>query len=429
MSGPKTSRYKLTPAQRRIIAKQRERERQLKEEKAYRLKLLARAQSLSGAFSADRYNAKLLAEHSGSDNGFCARADAFALRIAALIKEIDNAQYFSELEDFQRVRFAADKELAALLEEKSQIERLAAEIEIALKQTLSGKIDAGFAEELPSAAEIQPENRLSKQVEQALIRLRGLQKEPLLSQAHADALRETEQKLSGISDRDFAENYIAVSVEKAVEDAEAFLAGIDRFNSLTARYEALCGLCGETPENIPTGETEALGGKIAALEKRLVEQSEQAYIAQAIDEVMEEMGYRLLGTRAAQRKSGAKFRSELYSYNDGAAVNVTYAPDGKITMELGGLDTADRLPTAAETDRLRGDMEAFCDEYDEFELRLAEKGVIPEHLSLLPPDAEYAQIINTNDFELCEGALVTHITDKKRPAQDNIMRKSTDDNI
>lgn len=428
MSGPKTSRYKLTPAQRRIIAKQREHERQLNEEKAYRLKLYARARSLSGAFSADRYNAKLLAEHSGGDGGFCERADAFALRIAELIKEIDNAQYFSELEDFQRVRIAADRELAELLEEKSRIERLAAENESALSRALSDKIDAGFGE-LSEAPAKRTENRPARSVEQALQRLRRLQSEPLLPQAHINALRETERKLSEISDENFAENYIAVSVTKAVEDAEACLSDIGGFDKLTARYEALCECCGEPPENIPYGEIGALNEKIARLEKRLAEQSEQAYIAQAIDEVMEDMGYRLLGTRSAVKKSGAKFRSELYSFSDGAAVNVTYSNDGKITMELGAPDTADRLPTPAEAERLRGDMEEFCGEYDEFERRLAEKGVIPEHISLLPPDAEYAQIINTNEYELCEGASAANTAGKKRSAQDIIMRKSADDQI
>lgn len=429
MSGPKTLRYKLTPVQRRIIAKQRELERQLNEEKAYRKKLLARAQSLSGAFSADRYNAKLLAEHSGSDNGFCARADAFSLRIAALIKEIDNAQYFSELEDFQRVRIAADKELAELLEEKSEIERLAAENETALSGVLRGKIDAGFAAELPEPHANQPEDRLANHKQQTLDRLRRLINEPLLSTAHINILRETEQRLNDITDSDFAENYIAVSAAKAISDAEKYLDGIGEFDRLTARYEALCECCGEVPEEFTAGNIGALGEKITELESQLVEQSEQAYIAQAIDEVMEDMGYRLLGTRSVQKKTGAKFRSELYSYNDGAAVNVTYSSDGKITMELGGLDTADRLPTSSEAERLRGDMESFCDEYDEFEIRLAQKGVIPEHLSLLPPDTEYAQIINTNDYELCEGAALTNITDRKRPAQNNTMRKSTDDQI
>ncbi|MGN0649724.1 MAG: hypothetical protein ACI4KM_04740 [Oscillospiraceae bacterium] len=429
MSGPKTSRYKLTPAQRKIIARQRELERQLNEEKAYRIRLLARVKALNGAFSADRYNAKLLAEHSGSDNGFGEMADAFSLRIANLIKELENAQFFSELEDFQRVRIAADKELAKLVEEQAQLERLAAENELALSAALNDKIDAGFTQELRIESHNPPEDSPAARKEQTLNKLRRLQNEPLLSAEIISALQETEQRLRSITDRNFAENFIAVSAARVISQAEKYLENIGMFDGLMARYESLCECCGEQPQAFTPNDIDSLNEKITALEALLVEQSEQAYIAQAIDEVMEDMGYRLLGTRSMQKKSGARFRSELYSYNDGAAVNVTYSSDGKITMELGGLDTADRLPTCAEAQRLRGDMESFCDEYDEFELRLAQKGVIPEHLSLLPPDDEYAQIINTNDYELCEGAAITNITDRKRPAQNNIMRKSTDDPI
>lgn len=419
MSGPKTSKYKLTPAQRRIIAKQREHERQLRDEKAYRLKLIERAENLRGAFSADRYSAELLAKHSGSDDGFAAAAESFSMKLAAVLKELDYAQYYSELEDFARVRLAAEKELAELARESVRIRQLAEQIDRRLSRVLDEKIAAGFdcdiAEECGDI------------VSQTLDRLRSLIAEPLLSDGQKSALKNAEQVLGGISDKNFAENYIAVSAAQAIATAEKSLAEAPKFEWLLARYESLCGLCGAAAESIPHGERALIEEKIRLLEARLVEQSEQAYIAQAVDEVMEEMGYNLLGRRSAKKKSGGELRSELFSYNSGTAVNITYNSD-RITMELGGLDTADRLPTPAEADRLCADMTGFCAEYREFERRLAEKGVIPEHISLLPPEPQYAQIINTEDFTLCEGAEVQNISEKKR-RDENTVRLAQDDQI
>ena len=46
-------------------------------------------------------------------------------------------------------------------------------------------------------------------------------------------------------------------------------------------------------------------------------------------------------------------------------------------------------------------MISFCDKFTEFEKRLAAKGIVCKNrVSHLPPKAEYAQIINTSDYEM-----------------------------
>ena len=46
-------------------------------------------------------------------------------------------------------------------------------------------------------------------------------------------------------------------------------------------------------------------------------------------------------------------------------------------------------------------MQVFCGDFSEIEQRLLKKGVVlSERISLLPPDSEYAQIINTTDYEM-----------------------------
>lgn len=89
---------------------------------------------------------------------------------------------------------------------------------------------------------------------------------------------------------------------------------------------------------------------------------------------MQDMGYDLIGTRDVKKRSGKQFRSELFTFREGTAINVTYSPDGQIAMELGGLSRQDYLPSPEETVSLTGDMETFCGEFAEFEKRLYEKG-------------------------------------------------------
>lgn len=70
-------------------------------------------------------------------------------------------------------------------------------------------------------------------------------------------------------------------------------------------------------------------------------------------------------------------------------------------MELGGLDVVDRLPDACEASLLCDSMESFCDDFKEIEKKLLARGVIvADRISLLPASAEYAQIINTSDYEV-----------------------------
>ena len=117
---------------------------------------------------------------------------------------------------------------------------------------------------------------------------------------------------------------------------------------------------------------------------------------------MQKMGYKLIGEREKTRKNGKKFKNELYLFDEGTAVNVTFADNGQITMELGGIDHADRVPTDAESRQLSEDMQAFCDDYKEISAYLKKKGIEMTKISHLPPDSQYAQIINVSDYSLTE---------------------------
>ena len=103
------------------------------------------------------------------------------------------------------------------------------------------------------------------------------------------------------------------------------------------------------------------------------------------------MGYRLIGGLKARPDGIVK--SGLYRFNEGAAVSVTYDSNGDMCMELGALDTEEREPDPQESEHLRQDMESFCSGYRKIREKLAEKGLVLNRGSELPPDAEYAQVL------------------------------------
>ena len=87
----------------------------------------------------------------------------------------------------------------------------------------------------------------------------------------------------------------------------------------------------------------------------------------------------------------------------------------------------DRIPTSEETEILTRDMETFCGEFAEFERRMLAKGiVVGNRIALSPPTAEYAAIINVNDYDVAESTQVSvmNATEKRRKqAEKKVMRR------
>lgn len=204
------------------------------------------------------------------------------------------------------------------------------------------------------------------------------------------------------------------------------------YSELVARYEALCTMAGETARSLPYSETaeKTIREETERLESQIVRQQEQEYISDCIDEVMSEMGYDLIGAREVCKKSGKRFRNELYTFNEGTAVNVTFSQDGQIAMELGGLAREDRTPTSEETEQLTRDMEQFCGAFEEFERRMRSRGItVGDRIALSPPDPQFASIINVNDYDIEKADRVSVMHGKKRRKQEAKQALSRSDSV
>ena len=72
-------------------------------------------------------------------------------------------------------------------------------------------------------------------------------------------------------------------------------------------------------------------------------------------------------------------------------------------------------------------MEAFCSEFAEIEQRLRSKGVcVGKRIAISPPTAEYAAIINLNDYNTQSDVAITEIqasAKKKKEHKPKVLRK------
>ena len=401
MSGPKTSNYKLTPAQRRALIKQHETERRKGEAEAHIIHLTAKLGALLKLPAEYDEHSALMMERTGSDNGFSDKKRELCELAGAQINALGEARKSKNPDVMEKAVRSAQAALGKLSGLRGELDGTAARNLSQLHSDIIGSVGGADFGSIKTPAQQRVEELRGELLER-LAGISGLE----LSEALRQDITDAQRQLSEISDGEYMQNFRAMTViplEKECRSYAALRESIGgEYDRLLAEYHALCGEKGITPQAVPfaPGADGRLSALVSGLEAEILGEREQCYISASIDEVMEDMGYRLVGGRSVVKKSGRRFRSELYSFSEGTVVNVTYSDSGSITMELGGTDTADRLPDDEETARLTEDMRSFCGKFREFERRLAEKGVTAEHISLLPPEADYAQVINISDYDM-----------------------------
>ena len=424
MSGPKSSRYTVTAARRRMLAEQRQRklleqqqkiieeqrriEQERKENCSWIKNTVGQMQKSTASFDRELAVAQELAAKNKSDHGMqqlVRDVREKAQQAGTLAQNIKSKDAAHVKEIWMQVKQVQAEVI--LLQQKIQL--TAQENEKELEHYLGSSIADAFSAEnnLPDA----PIGEIANSTESQKAKINDELAEVIAAQskiseslfaraAHAKTV------LDELQDEEHLKNFEAITVQPLLTEYRKEIHEYERVSDayLQARaiYEALCQSAADEPKDTLCSKAglEMLQKEIERLQQQLAEDDERAYISQSIDEVMAEMGYDVIGQRQVHKKNGRHFTNELYAYEDGTAVNVTYADDGKITMELGGLDTDDRLPDAAEAKQLCESMESFCDDFSEIEKRLEAKGVVlKSRMALLPPSEDYAQIINVSDYQ------------------------------
>ena len=253
-----------------------------------------------------------------------------------------------------------------------------------------------------------------------------------------DIIREIQNAIAAldkIHQMEYLSSFDSVTVKNIFRKVDDFRRRLEEkqaeFDEVCGRYKMLCSMMKE-PARAYRYSEEALAEieeETERLEAEAVQAQEQSYVSECVDQVMAEMGYDLIGSReVVKKKSGKRFRNELFTFDEGTAVNVTYSSDGQISMELGGIAREDRIPDSAETERLTQDMRTFCGEFAEFERRLKEKGVVVRRrIALAPPDAAYASIINIADYDIAGDVRIVEtaaVSRGKKAAEKKTMRRT-----
>lgn len=429
MSGPKSARYTLTPEQRRILAEARERERKTKRELDKLQQHKGELATLKERLSTATTSIDMLVDRVGAGNKVQQSIRNSITQIETIIQESAGLSKQSGLENLQ-----AFNSKTKIVEENArkiavQYENQSNEINAILSKNIEDSITGGMSIRIDDEI-VKPQSYLESQKAKIKDALHEIQSSNVSSDLQKEGIIILD-RAQGITDDSFIDNYYAMTVLPYIKRCKSYEEQIkeygEEFDELASKHRYYSEHLG-MPVISFTFSMDSLNSlrhEVAELESQSAKIEEQQYISESLDQVMRDMGYNVVGSREVVKKSGRKFRNELYHFSEGSVVNVTYAANGQISMELGGVDTCDREPSEEESSVLCDEMVEFCDEFPEIERRLKEKGVVlMNRISMLPPAEEYAQIINVSDFNMTEKIDVLESASKKQTeTRKQVLRK------
>lgn len=420
MSGPKITVYTVTPEQKRMLRLQEQAEKKL------RTKMKWFQTCWVNHLNNTKENSELL-HLTGTDHGFSAKfkgIQELGMKYHEEFEQVVNKGILAELEISLK---QAEEYEKLLVKELNLLTKLVKQNKNELNQVIQEKnksFDRAVGMSFDFSTHEERDDGFDEFKEKTTNSLKEYKNHLLLSTTVSEKVSNALEKIEEIQDFSLLKNIVVVQIKPLLEECKENIQSEEefqgKFQEVYNEYQVLCEMTRETEEIFPvTRENlEILMVKILQLKEMAEIQQEKNFINQAVQEVLEEMGYQVLGNRDVVKKSGAKFRNELYQYNEGTAVNVTFAENGQIAMELGGLDQRNRLPNEGEAQQLCEEMESFCQDFSKFEEQLANKGVIlSQRCSLLPPDISYAQIINVEDYKMESG--INFFQEKKKKQGDS----------
>ena len=407
MSGPKSTRYTLTTEQRRILVEARERERKTRRELDKLQQNKSEIVTLKNNFESAIKNVDMLVERVGAGKEEQTYIRTSLTEIQEVIQEAGIINEQSGLEKLQSINAKIQTVVKSAKKAKALYEGQSKEIADKLSTDIDDSISSGMMIRVDEAI-VKPLSHLEAQHKKIDEVIDSVQKLSISRELQEESI-EIRQKAHEITNEGFIDNYYAMTVLPFVKKCKAYDEQLaeygEEFGELTSKHRYYCEYL-ELPMVqfvFSMDKLETLRLEVENLEKQCEQLEEQRHISESLDEVMRQMGYHIVGSREVVKKSGRKFRNELYHFSEGAVVNITYAANGQISMELGGVDTCDREPSEAECVALCDEMSEFCGNFQEIEKRLKEKGVVlANRISMLPPVEEYAQIINISDYEMTE---------------------------
>lgn len=400
MSGPKTSHYTLTLEQRQIILEQR------KIKLEYELLLKQQKDVCSIISQTDEFlnKSEYIWNEVDTDTSNIDEVKKIRSNLMTTLNQAEIMNTNSSLNSLQEI----NKKITIL---SNKLEKYTKElksefynIEKTFHNKMIEQIEYGFSLSFDNIfnEDSLKDNIYYKKIQEAFLDVSNIN----ISDEQSKRIEIIKEKANEIDSIEFLKNFYSITVLPFVKECKLYNDTYEKYGEEYKYklyiYQKSAKELGVITENIPFSSeaVSILDEKIKKIEEAIRFKEEQEYISRCIDEAMVEMGYSIIGDREIVKKSGRKFRNELYLFDEGTAVNITYSDNGNITMELGGISNIDRIPTNSECDSLISDMNDFCNDYHKLENYLIKKGIVTEKISILPPEAQFAQIINVSDYNL-----------------------------
>lgn len=164
-----------------------------------------------------------------------------------------------------------------------------------------------------------------------------------------------------------------------------------RIRNMEKRYNEYCILAGVVrinprPTKDFTGEEE-LDKEIKRLKEIYRRKDEMDYIATQINEVMIELGYQFVSSKALRRKNGSEYDCSLYQADEEAGVSIYTDESGAVMMQMTMLGEGAATEEEEEISYQR--QLDFCSAHPDIVEALAKKGVLLKQVNYLPPSKKY----------------------------------------
>ncbi|MBQ5754872.1 MAG: hypothetical protein IIV90_04310 [Oscillospiraceae bacterium] len=164
-----------------------------------------------------------------------------------------------------------------------------------------------------------------------------------------------------------------------------------RYADAYDRYAALCTLLKKPirPQN-DLGTAREWEEQVEILEEEYRCIDEMEYIADTINEVMEEQGYSLMGSSVLRRRdTGSQVDYSLYQFGDDTGIAVYTGENGEVMMEIENLGQGNL--TDDERDLSYEEQLYFCASHPELVEALEKRGILINQKSWQAPDACHAR--------------------------------------
>lgn len=160
-------------------------------------------------------------------------------------------------------------------------------------------------------------------------------------------------------------------------------------DGLYNKYYALATILNISPNDRNSFKSvDHLNDAIADLDRKYRKYDEMNFIADQINAVMNDLGYKFVTTTVMQKKDNSKYDFSLYQADDDTGVSVYTSQDGAVMMQTTLLGDDNNITDKDKEFSYQRQLD-FCSSHSEIVEALKERGIYLKQVSYCAPDKKY----------------------------------------